>query len=151
MSKPAIRTTDFDALASSAPMNSDAAKAYNMSGTSDIAYNVPAHVDHWDAPPKVKPAPLGKTDRSGKRRGDLTVVGYLGSGRRGARWLVKCLCGQYESRTSKAVDNPENNADCCLRCRKIRGTKRGYDQQRYKDLHGVWPDEKANSGGGNSA
>lgn len=36
-----------------------------------------------------------------------------------ARWIVRCDCGDYEPRTAKAIKNPANGADCCVKCRQV--------------------------------
>lgn len=135
------RIVDYDRLASSAPLNTDAAKALGMSGASDVAYLVPDGMDHWDAPPPTLPPPRDKAHRIGATVGRLVVLGYLGSKNDKSKWLVRCRCGMYESRSGKAIDNSRNDKDACLRCRHIANRKREYERQRYRDLHGHWPGE----------
>ena len=137
-----MKTIDYDALAASAPLNADAAQAYGMTGEHDLGYTIPDHVRHWDAPPRILPVPSDTTDRTGRKFGRFTVIGYLGHHKKkGSRWLVKCLCGLYEMRGRKAVDNPENEGDGCLRCRRIDHAKRSYERHRFKDLYGYWPEQ----------
>lgn len=140
-----MKTTDFDRIASSAPLNTDAAKTYGMTGTGDLEYHTRAR-QHWDAPPKTMPVPKGTEDRTGTKFGKFRVVGLLGSkNAKGSLWLVRCLCGQYESRRSRSIGREVNANDCCTRCRRIETAKRKYERQQYFDRHGHWPHEAPSS------
>lgn len=55
-------------------------------------------------------------DLTRRKFGRFTVVGM--SRLVAARWVVRCVCGQYEMRSSRAAKNPENQEDCCEACRK---------------------------------
>lgn len=80
---------------------------------------------HWDAPPATKPVPWGAPNLIGRTFGRFKVVGYLDSLKDGgAAWLVRCACGRYEHRRSRAVLNPKNKADCCQPCRHVFHLKR---------------------------
>jgi hypothetical protein len=71
---------------------------------------------HWREPPPTKKFPsLSKNDLTGIKFGRFTVVGYLRDMRK--RWLVRCVCGAFESRTAKAIRNPKNEEDRCQICR----------------------------------
>lgn len=56
-------------------------------------------------------------DLSGAKFGRFTVIG-LSDGIKG-KWVVRCACGNYSARTSKAIRNPNNSADCCEECRHL--------------------------------
>lgn len=119
-------TVDYSALAASAPINQDAALARDGGGF-NYAPNKRITNDHWDAPQPTLKVPHGCPDLTGKKVGKLTVLGYLGGGTNGgnkSRWLVRCLCGQYESRRGKAINNPANTIDCCQVCRHTLFLKR---------------------------
>lgn len=74
---------------------------------------------HWSAPPPTIPVLKGQ-DLTGKRVGRLTVVGKHSSNKsKGAIWLVRCDCGDYETRSSKSINNPENHGDRCVYCRNL--------------------------------
>lgn len=71
---------------------------------------------HWREPPPTKKWPdLIENDLTGMKSGRFTVVGYLRDIPK--RWLVRCVCGAFESRTAKAVRNPKNEEDRCQICR----------------------------------
>lgn len=75
---------------------------------------------YWDAPPPTQRFKgLPEHDMSGKTVGRLTVVGYLGSTGNppSATWLVRCNCGGYEKRRTRAIRNPANHLDRCYKCR----------------------------------
>lgn len=60
---------------------------------------------------------LGHNNLTGKRRGRLVVQGlakYIPK-----RWVVRCDCGTYEVRTSKAIRNDSNAVDACVRCKQL--------------------------------
>lgn len=102
---------------------------------------LPANSRHWrsvgDAP-KVIPwrsgnrqfAPSGE-DLTGRRYGHFTVIGYLGAidgksgGKRTGMWLVRCVCGDFEQRTAKAINNPANIEDRCHVCRDVEFKRSG--------------------------
>jgi hypothetical protein len=117
-----VKTIDYDRLASSAPVNRGAAVARDGGGEH---FDVSTTVSHWKAPPPTKPAPNGVPDLTGNVVGRLRVIGYLNSHpRRGAAWLVRCSCGDYEYRRSKSILNPSNTLDRCQECRKLQQLKR---------------------------
>lgn len=51
-------------------------------------------------------------DRTGQKKGRMTAIGYLGSG----LWLVRCVCGRYESRRNRAFRSDKNINDKCEEC-----------------------------------
>ena len=58
------------------------------------------------------------TDFTGHRHGRFTVIKYLGH----SKWSCRCVCGQYESRSSKAIKNHIKykgnlDEDMCYACR----------------------------------
>jgi hypothetical protein len=69
------------------------------------------------------PIVRGIENLTGKKFGRFVVMGLYQSEPRGGSqgrkniWLVRCACGDYESRTTKAVKNPSNKEDRCLECR----------------------------------
>lgn len=130
----------YDRVASSAPVNADAARIYGARGERETLRPLPETVRHFDAPPKILPVPASAPNRTGKKYGALTVIGYLGpnSRNRGSEWLVRCLCGQYEVRRAKAVDKASPH-DCCARCNQVRTAARSSQRQAYFDRHGKWP------------
>lgn len=80
---------------------------------------------HWSVCPKLKPVSKGCPDLRGKRVGHFTVVGkYSSRKNRGSMWAVRCDCGDFETRSSKAIKNVENYGDRCELCRELSHLKR---------------------------
>lgn len=93
---------------------------------------------HWD--PKEKslqgvhsrdPLPIKKPidERQakliGRYVGRLCVIGVADiGGKKQALYVVRCVCGTYLHRTSKAINNPNNDIDCCQVCRLLVQRKR---------------------------
>lgn len=96
------RTVDYDRLAASVPVNRQAAVMRDGGGVSP---RMPEFADHWDAPPKQERAPAPDTPRlEGRAFGDgMRVVRYHGCRADSGRWLVRCACGAYELRRTRAV------------------------------------------------
>lgn len=111
-------TVDYDALATSAPLNRDAAIARDGSGE-HFDFRVKDGRIHMDAPPPTKPAPHGAPDLTGIIFGRMRVIGYYGSNQKGGLWLSRCTCGAYETRRAKAIRNPVNTDDCCAKCTQL--------------------------------
>ncbi len=72
--------------------------------------------------PRLMTAPPNY-DVTGIRFGRLRVIGYLGKG----KWQCKCTCGNYNSRSLKAISNPKNNKDACEECRELAYLRRTRD------------------------
>lgn len=64
----------------------------------------------------------GFIDLSGHRFGRFIVVGISVDAK--ASWVVRCQCGRYSLRKSKAIKNPENTQDRCEHCRHLAFLKR---------------------------
>src|SRR5947209_12093599 len=64
---------------------------------------------HWDTPPPMfawRPGLMqGLPDFTGHKFGRMTVLGLMKvrPGGEGLRWVVRCACGDYEVRKTKAV------------------------------------------------
>jgi hypothetical protein len=107
--KPKL-STNWDALVTSAPANTQAAKDASAKGH----HWQPAKkvVREWDAHSDC-PLPMRDItkallntlpDLRGRRVGKLTVIGlYANKTADGARWVVRCLCGCYETRKTKVI------------------------------------------------
>jgi hypothetical protein len=74
----------------------------------------------WEIPPPlVFPIPESIKALIGTKKGDLTVIGYLGAGKannKGARILVRCVCGKYEKRVANKWRKPQKAKSCCHFC-----------------------------------
>ena len=117
----------FDRLLTSTPIN-------NAAGTvtsSASAYQSTKQVAqaHWSAPPKMRAPNVTElankefADLKGRRFGQFIVIGILVEGPKNRykkqMWVVKCVCGDYESRTARSIRNPENAQDRCDYCRQV--------------------------------
>lgn len=79
----------------------------------------------WPACPTLKRHVGPTPDLTGRTVGRLKVIGPLKGvfGTDGSKWVVVCSCRTgdcYETRTSKAINNPNNQDDCCVACRNMR-------------------------------
>ena len=105
------KETIFDRIATGTPVNKTAAGVVSSGGRAwEPEKPPPPGYDHWKAPPAMKawegPDRRGLTaNLTGTKIGRIIVIGILDdAGRsRGLRWVVKCLCGDYEVRSSKAL------------------------------------------------
>lgn len=70
-----------------------------------------------ETPHATKPLPRDVPDLRGRVCGWLTVVGLSADVRK--KWVVRCVCGMYTLRTTKAIRNPANSADKCEQCRQV--------------------------------
>lgn len=116
----------YDRIAASTPINKTAA---TVTGKSGIHYEPAKKITqtHWDAPQPVFPIPSGTPYLTGMKCGRLTVIGYRaarGNNPKGALWLVRCACGQYEERRTKSLINTANVDDCCAICRHTKFLRR---------------------------
>lgn len=81
-----------------------------------------------DTPIATKPiakaniANPGFTDLTGCRFGRYVVIGVARDVAKA--WVVRCECGRYAIRSSKAIKNPANSQDCCRQCRHLMQLQR---------------------------
>lgn len=101
----------IDAIIASVPANATAGRVMARGEHWTPDAEMPPGMQHWKAPPPTKAFvanPVDPTDRNltGSTVGRLKVVGVLddkpGTGR-GVRWLCRCACGDYETRSGKAI------------------------------------------------
>jgi hypothetical protein len=64
-----------------------------------------------------------ENDLSGYRFGRFIVIGFASGGLKGS-WVVRCDCGVYSTRKTRAVLNPLNTQDRCEHCRHLAFLKR---------------------------
>ncbi len=121
-----MRTTNFDRLATSAPLNADAAIARDGVSSDHWEAKIGPTVNRWIAPPSMKAVgdlcPAGQqvaAELIGARFGRLRVLGIWdgGSAKQNASWVVRCDCGYYESRKAKSLKT--GVATCCSACRAL--------------------------------
>jgi len=72
----------------------------------------------------------GWENLTGRKYGRLTVVGLFDMGdNRAGLWVVKCCCGNYETRNKKQILNTRgyrsHATDACDECRHMNLLKRG--------------------------
>ncbi len=88
---------------------------------------------HWKAPPAMmaptKPMLLDPTfrDLTGTAPGRFVVLGILvvPRGHRGPQqWVLRCACGDYETRRAKAILHPEGRPDRCEDCERLEALRR---------------------------
>jgi hypothetical protein len=127
-----MRTTDFDAIATAAPLNREASTVRDGSGD-QWTPTIPATVLHWRDLPALRPPQSlslqgrqALADMQGTRFGRLTVIGLLDKEHSSApaTWVCRCVCGAYEGRRMKALQS--GKAVMCHECRaveEIRATK----------------------------
>jgi hypothetical protein len=81
--------------------------------------------EYWETPPPlVTLATEAVKSLFGTRKGNLTVIGYLGSSSSGsARLLVRCDCGKYEVRLSNRWRKHSGINNYCQFCEYIQKLK----------------------------
>ena len=89
------------------------------------------HNLHSDIPLKYRPIQLGTgaKDLAGLKFGRFEVLGvYVEKTKGKIVWVVRCSCGAYEVRASKAIKNPKNDTDRCFVCRKLEYVQGSYSR-----------------------
>lgn len=121
-----VRTTNFDAVAASAPLNRQASTVRDGSGDMWEA-GVPNGMPRWIGPPPLKsgasqtaPAQVVMARLVGKRFGRLTVLGIWagGNAKKKAVWVCRCDCGYYEGRKARFLEqgHPDGEEQRCSAC-----------------------------------
>lgn len=134
------RTTDYAALAAAAPVNRQAALARDGHGVRYEAKIEPWQ-ERWDAPPPQERRPAPDLPRlEGRTFGDgMRVLRYHGTRSNGARWLVRCRCGWFELRSTKAILTAQAD-HCCAACQYDKTQRRNYAADRadpdWRDARG---------------
>lgn len=100
---------------------------------------------HSETPLPVKPYSPdgGYPDLTGVRFGRFVVFGVYDSPCpvRGCRWVVRCACGCYEIRKSRAIKKPKTDDDRCKKCCHLRYLTRRYEALgvRHNDADDLAP------------
>lgn len=101
-----MRTTNFDAIAAATPLNRTASTVRDGSGD-QYEGKVPDWHAHWKAPPLPESnlrTESGAVDLAGLAFGQgMRVIRYHRSRSKSAQWLVRCSCGDYELRSTRAI------------------------------------------------
>lgn len=134
----------FDAILASSPLNATAGRVTSR-GThyeQQFTQQVRKYSDlptHSDAPFKCVPMPIAPSfvDLTGRKYGRLTVIGYLGrlnpKNQKKASWAVRCVCGDYETRSGAAIKGA-NESDACRKCIAWRVTQNRYKRQGARPI-----------------
>jgi hypothetical protein len=129
----------LDAIITSAPSNSTAAKvmARGVSYAPPVKHLTQAHSENC---PPLKPvasmratAPAVVAELVGREFGRLRVLGVLDDPNRSqkspAAWVVRCLCGRFETRSRRALLQGNcNGEDRCSACWSLAKIKRAYTE-----------------------
>ncbi len=123
-------TTNYGAIAASAPVNRQAALMRDGGGE-HYETTLPPSIEHWRDPPPAERQPSRDLPRlEGRVFGDgMRVVRYHGKRWNGARWLVRCPCGDYELRSTQAVTTAQADHRCAI-CSRTRSLALTLDQRR---------------------
>ncbi|PWT89281.1 MAG: hypothetical protein C5B54_09200 [Acidobacteria bacterium] len=137
----------FDRLFSSVPANSAAARVTSRGTHYDKKLKEAPEIVHSDCPLPMQGADAIRwrkrtspdfTDLTGTKTGRLTVIGLADIKYRDPNkktpWVVRCACGKYEHRSSKAIKNPNNSEDACRACRDWQYVKRRYREMGSRDI-----------------
>lgn len=110
--------------------------------------NCQINCDEYVGPPEtvpVKELALNPSfvDLTGRKKGRFTVIGLMKDKK--GRWLVRCVCGTYTTRSAKSIkgadSNPNAHLDACRRCTHEAYRKREYIYRttgKDVDLSEVW-------------
>jgi hypothetical protein len=130
-----MKATAWDKILTSAPLNADAAKARDGKGehwTPEVHRPDTARRSHAPFPMKRVKAMYAGADITGLVVGKLRVVGLADipgkSKKQPAAWVVRCVCGYYETRSAKALRSPEYAASgraMCTECDYLTELKAG--------------------------
>ena len=88
-----------------------------------------------DLPIVVLATPRGVDSLVGKRSGRLSVIGYHGARIKSNgeivthRWVMRCDCGRWTVRKSRAIKTPKTEEDCCDTCNHLRSVKYKYNNK----------------------
>lgn len=147
-----MRTTNYDALAASHPLNTTAAVVRDGLGESWDPEVTDGRIHSAIPLPLIRCEP-GARDLTGLVVDRLTVMGLYCRKPKGARyWSCRCVCGAFEARKERKLlekrDLPKHDPLECFKCDKLH-----YAQKSQKAaVSGRWPDgSPANLPGLNTA
>lgn len=125
-----MKTVAWDKVISSAPLNKDAAIARDGGGASWAPEKqLESSFVRSHAPIPVKPRDhTWMVDLTGLKVGKLTVLGVADfADRKGpAAWVVRCVCGYYETRKAKTLRKPSYAEQAaCSECHYVAELKAG--------------------------
>lgn len=100
------------------PVNKTAARVVSK-GTEFTPKLKPSNIVEQRTPfpvRELREIPISIRHLIGYRFGRMTVIGFS---HLPSRWSVRCACGTYCLRTTKAITNPNNINDACRECRAL--------------------------------
>ena len=97
------------------PVNKAAGKV--LGGGINYTPNKKIAQRHWSSPPSMRQSPREVENLTGRTFGRFTVIGWFAECK--GLWVVRCACGDYETRKTRSVRNPQNNKDACENCRHL--------------------------------
>lgn len=109
---------------------------------------VKSQVQEYVGPPAMiprhkLPSALSFIDLTGRKKGRFTVIGMAVEGR--GKWVVRCVCGTYTTRSSRSIKsaetNPSAHLDACRECMNLAYLKREEIYRRTgkdTELSEVW-------------
>lgn len=119
---------DYDFCVSGVPVNKTAARV--LRGGDGFQYSVKnenaRHYVSTTPPPLFEWKGPREFNMTGQVIGDMTVIGYGGKGKSGkkqAKWVCRCRCGNHQFFHRKALISGKNLK--CDDCRKIEYYKTG--------------------------
>lgn len=129
-----MKAMDYDRLATSAPLNRTAG-AVTTESRDTYTPNISIARRHSSSPlPTHAPSRNmlvcpSFEDLTGRAFGRFTVIGLLDappeekSSKKPRQWVVRCACGDYETRTARAIRNPNNAHDACDYCLHLQNLR----------------------------
>lgn len=150
-----IRTTNFDAIAASAPLDRQASVVRDGSGDQWENQHMSTQAQHWKAPPlPTHRRPHNTPDYTGAKIGRMTIVsfhGYSGKSNPVAVWLARCACGDYEVRRADTIKRNANPDACCMPCQRAAAIcSRDTTSKSYRRKAGALLDRLARESKGQS-
>lgn len=102
---------DFDRIITSTPANATAGRVMSRGEHWEPEGQMPPGLQHWKSPPPMRAYEVrsaatapGSIDLTGKKFGRFTVLGlWAETASDGARWICRCVCGDYEARSAKTI------------------------------------------------
>ena len=132
------RTTNWDAVAASTPLNTTASVVRDSPGEHWTPLVMDQRI-HSDVPIPCAVLPTGAPNLTGLRVGRLVVIGYHSRRKKNGRmWVVRCQCGAYEVRKASKL-TAERPADApeltCVDCEALRHAQHAH----HAAVTGRWP------------
>lgn len=138
----------MDKIITSAPLNSTAARVTGKGVHYDPTRKPLTLQAAPDTRARENPIPCAKELLSApaailkslqaQRWGRWTVIGYALQQPEGknakASWVVRCTCGRYETRSTKAIRRAVTSGDRCWECAHVEQVKRTYAMHGSKPL-----------------